>query len=97
MTEQQITWPKTREQLTRMRWQHVNFGICKGVNCKKRIEWWKTIDKAWMPLEKVFETGELANSLFPHWQSCVDAQNFKKPTDEPKAVPAAAKQTEMFK
>jgi hypothetical protein len=94
MTEKStIEFPTTRQALTRARWQHVSFGICKGLTCKKRIEWWKTLEGAWMPLEKVFDTD--ANIVAPHWTSCPDAQSFKKPTDEAKPAPAA-KQTELF-
>lgn len=42
---------------------------CKGPNCGKEIEWWRTPKGKRIPLDP--------GTMEPHWATCPDAQVFR--------------------
>jgi len=90
-------WPKDRHWLETHDYEFQWRGICRGENCRREIEWWRTPAGRNIPLEQVrIKPGLVApNTLEPHWSRCPNEKEFRhKPAEEkpPKeAVPEKPK------
>jgi hypothetical protein len=65
------SFPSTREALNTNGYKLTNSGRCNGPTCGAEIEWWMTPNGKKMPLDKA--------TLEPHWVSCPDSKQYRKP------------------
>ncbi len=61
---------ETEKELTGRGYTFKNKGVCRAEKCKAEIEWWETPRGKMQPRD--------AGTLEPHWDTCKDADSFKK-------------------
>ena len=86
-------WPATRQWLDDNGYQLEARRRCAGRTCRTTIEFWRTPAGRLMPLNIV---GNDTQFLQPHWETCVDQQQFRsKPQQE--RIPKLKRQQEAVK
>lgn len=82
-----MKFPATSDELRHAGYEYSNDSRCQGPDCDATIEWWITPNGRRMP----FSVRKAGNLLFqsaevrePHWASCPNAPNFRKPKGETK-------------
>ena len=82
-------WPKDRHWLETHGYEFQRRGICRGENCRREVEWWRTPSGRNIPLEQVrIKPGLVApNTLEPHWSRCANEKEFRRKPIEEKPEP----------
>jgi len=65
-----MSFPQTRPELEDAGFTFDTVGRCRGVRCKADLHWWFTPKGKRIPLDP---------DGTPHWATCVDQAQFKKP------------------
>lgn len=81
-----LDWPQTRSQLEAMHWRFEYRTRCKGPQCRRTIEFWKTasLPPQLIPLEEAFKTD--STQLVPHHMLCPDVKQFRSKDSSAKEV-----------
>ena len=66
-----MTFPKTVDEMIAQGYKQVSAdATCRDIACRETIEWWKTKNGKFVPINP--------GTAKPHWATCVAAKKFRK-------------------
>ena len=69
--ENRMPFPKTEAEFAEAGYEYESTSRCKGPTCRASIAWYRTPKGKRIPLDE--------GTLEPHWSTCPDAIDFRKP------------------
>jgi hypothetical protein len=70
-----MPFPPTRDELIAAGYRFSEHARCRGEDCQREIEWWKTKDGKAMPIDLMLDG---TSKPVPHWTTCPNANDFRR-------------------